>query len=92
MPELARLIHQFGSSQQVPTIKYVPFAQLFNWLKDSHCSLAPTFPASTDQGLLPFFSLIATKPISDTALQQLQKLPGVEGAYSKPDDALPGLP
>ena len=62
MPELARLIHQFGSSQQVPTIKYVPFAQLFNWLKDSHCSLAPTFPASTDQGCYHFLVLLRLSP------------------------------
>jgi hypothetical protein len=91
-PELARLLHQYGSFEQMPTAASRPFNKWGAFLKRTHSTLQPTFPNTSDEGLLPFFTLVATKPIPETALQQLRTLPGVEGAYGKPDDAPPGLP
>lgn len=90
--ELARLLHQYGSFEQIPTTVSLPFNKWLAFLKRTHSTLQPTFPNVSDEGLLPFFRLVATKEIPDTALQQLQTLPGVEGAYDKPDDEPPGLP
>ena len=90
--ELARLLHQYGSFEQIPTTVSLPFNKWLAFLKRTHSALQPTFPNVSDEGLLPFFMLVATKEIPDTALQQLQTLPGVEGAYDKPDDEPPGLP
>ena len=90
--ELAQLLHQHGSFEQMPATASRPFNKWLAFLKRTHSTLQPTFPDISDEGLLPFFQLTATKPIPETALQQLQSLPGVEGAYGKPDDAPPGLP
>lgn len=91
-PELARLLQQHGGFDAMTAGDAQPFNKLVAFLKRTHSALQPTFPDISDDGLLPFFRLVATKPIPNTALQQLLTLPGVEGAYSKPDDEPPGPP
>ena len=64
--------------------------QLVNWLEEHQCKLVPTFPGIEDENMQTYFSLQSEKDISDAALEKLQGLPGIEGAYRKPEDSLPG--
>ncbi len=86
--ELARLLHQYPDSHRVPAPATRPFAALLAYLKAAQLQLTPDFIHIQDVRLLPYFTLIATKPIPEATLQELLRLPGVEGAYRKPDDTV----
>lgn len=91
-PELARLLHQYGDMQHVPPGDAKPFNKLSAFLKRTQSTLRPTFPNISDESMFHYFELITTKPLPNTAQEQLLAMPGVEGAYSKPDDEPPGPP
>lgn len=85
---LGKLLHQFEDINHIPHNK--KYLALMNWLEKHQSKLVPTFPGIEDENMQTYFYLQAEENIPDAALETLQGLAGIEGAYRKPEDSLPG--
>jgi len=84
---LAHLLHQNSDLRKIDSSQ--KFLSLTNWLQQHQAKLVPTFPGADDQNLQSFFELHINKEMDETLLSELQKLPGIDGAYNKGDESLP---
>ena len=85
---LGKLLHQHEDINHIPHQR--KYLALINWLEQNQSKLVPTFPGIEDENMQTHFTLQTEKNISDAALENLQSLAGIEGAYRKPEDSLPG--
>ena len=85
---LAQLLHSYGSIENFPGNN--DYKVLQDWLKDKGSKLVPTFPGIEAGDMQTFFQLQHTLPLSPSDLSQFLQLPGIEAAYEKPNDELPG--
>lgn len=85
---LGKLLHTNEDIRHTPHKK--KYHALLHWLEQHQSKLIPTFPGIDDERLQVHFSLQTNEQITDAMLKNLQSIEGIEGAYRKPEDSLPG--
>ena len=85
---LGKLLHQAEDIRHSPHKK--KYQALLHWLEQHQSKLVPTFPGVADEGMQAHFTLDTREEITDAMLKTLQSFEGIEGAYRKPEDSLPG--
>lgn len=85
---LGKLLHEHEDINHIPHKK--KYLALVNWLAEHQSTLTPTFPSIEDENMLTYFTLQSEKEIPEADLKKLQAIAGIEGAYRKPEDSLPG--
>ena len=85
---LGKLLHQSEDLYHTPHNK--KYQALLHWLESHKSKLVPTFPGVQDEGMQVHFSLLTDEEITDAMLQKFRSLDGIEAAYRKPEDSLPG--
>ncbi len=84
---LGKLLFQHGSFENFPNAN--DYLSLQKWLEKKQARLNPTFPENEDQQLRNHYRLEANLEISQEDLDNLLKMPGIDGAFKKPADDLP---
>ncbi len=65
------------------------YLALQKWLEQNKGRLVPTFPETESENLQVYFQLQTETTLTQTDLNELLKLHGIEGAYEKPSEELP---
>ena len=86
--ELGKLLHQSEDLNHTPHNK--KYQALLHWLESHKSKLEPTFPGIQDEGMQVHFFLLTNEEITDAMLHNFRSLNGIEAAYRKPEDSLPG--
>lgn len=64
-------------------------ADLRGWVTRSNAQLRPEFPGTEDPALSTFWIVSVPETDALELAASLNTLPGIEGAYIKPSDAMP---
>lgn len=86
--ELGQLLHQAAANLE--SVGNNHFEKLHNWLKKHHYTLQPTFPGIDVESMQVYFHLQPATEISEQEIAELSQMPGIEGAYRKAAEDLPG--
>lgn len=86
--ELGQLLHRSAGKSE--SVNSQPFQQLQNWLQKHHYTLQPTFPGIDVASMQVYFELQPANKISEQEIAELSQMPGIEGAYRKAAEDLPG--
>ncbi len=89
-PPLGKLLHEFGDIKDLPDDQKVAYKPLLNWLKKKSFKLEANFPDTGEASLQVYFVLQATTAPTEEEVTFLLTLPGIDGAYEKPMEDLPG--
>lgn len=85
---LAKKLHENGSINNFADNH--DYESLQEWLEINKATLTPTFPGIHDESMQTYFQLNTPATLSAKDLNQFLHLPGIEAAYEKPMDELPG--